>query len=500
MHQTLLLIITLSTIPLTTQASRLALIIGNGNYQNVPTLDNPTNDAKDMAAALRKLGFQITIKFNASKRTLKQAVRKFGQSLNNGDVALFYYSGHGLQSQNSNYLVPPEADIEADDEIEFEGFNVSRALVKMKAANQSGVNIMILDACRDNPFQANGKNIKKGLADMNTPTGSLIAYATAPNLASYGDGRARNSIYTKYLLKGLREKPFLSVFDLLTDVTRQVVKETDGKQVPWLSASLNRRFCFSTCASASVEPPITPPRVAGEVFRDRFLDGGGFGPKMVWIPPGSFRMGDIQGGASSDEKPVYRVSIDKFAMGVYEVTFAEYDKFAEATGREKPSDLGWGRGNRPVINVYWNDATAYAKWLSKQTGKQYRLPTEAEWEYAARAGTETKYWWGNGIGKNKANCWNGDCGDSFDYTAPVGSFAANKFGLYDTSGNVWEWTCSEYDDKYNGKEKQCVTRASSLSLRGGSWNDFAGRLRSAFRSRSTPTGRYGNLGFRVSRL
>ncbi|MEN8220290.1 MAG: SUMF1/EgtB/PvdO family nonheme iron enzyme [Pseudomonadota bacterium] len=142
---------------------------------------------------------------------------------------------------------------------------------------------------------------------------------------------------------------------------------------------------------------VSPSKVedGGKVFQDRLKDGS-FGPEMVWIPAGSFRMGDIQGGGWNSEKPVHRVSIRQgFAMGRYEVTFAEYDKFAEATGREKPSDLGWGRGNRPVINVSWHDAVAYTQWLSQQTGKKYRLPTEAEWEYAARAGTETKYWWGN---------------------------------------------------------------------------------------------------------
>jgi len=105
------------------------------------------------------------------------------------------------------------------------------------------------------------------------------------------------------------------------------------------------------------------------IFRDRLRDGSQ-GPEMVWIPAGSFRMGDLQGGGRSNEKPIHRVSVDRFAMGRYEVTFAEYDRFAEATGRKKPSDEGWGRGSRPVINVNWNDATAYAKWLSEQTGQK----------------------------------------------------------------------------------------------------------------------------------
>ncbi|HDN26743.1 MAG TPA: formylglycine-generating enzyme family protein, partial [Thioploca sp.] len=246
--------------------------------------------------------------------------------------------------------------------------------------------------------------------------------------------------------------------------------------------------------------PHRPPIV----FRDRLRDGS-LGPNMVGIPAGSFRMGDIQGGGDSDEKPVHRVTIKPLAMGKYEVTFAEYDKFAEATGRRKPSDNGWGRSNRPVINVSWNDAAAYAKWLSQQTGQKYRLPTEAEWEYAARAGSKTKYWWGNNIGKNRAAC-NG-CGakwglDAKIMTAPVGSFQPNPFGLHDTVGNVWEWTCSEYEKKYKGKEKRCLQNSANNSLfalRGGSWADQAWGVRIANRFRRTRTGHSRNYGFRLAR-
>ncbi|RMD68212.1 MAG: PEGA domain-containing protein, partial [Gammaproteobacteria bacterium] len=179
----------------------------------------------------------------------------------------------------------------------------------------------------------------------------------------------------------------------------------------------------------------------GKSFRDRLRDGG-FGPEMVVIPPGRFLMGSPfdEEGRDSDEGPQHRVSIARpFAIGRYEVTFEEYDRFCEATGRRRPDDNGWGRGKRPVINVSWHDAKAYARWLSKQTGKRYRLPSEAEWEYAARAGTSTRYWWGDRVGHGHANC--DGCGSWWDgkETAPVGFFDPNPWGLYDTAGNVWEW-------------------------------------------------------------
>ena len=307
---------------------------------------------------------------------------------------------------------------------------------------------------------------------------------------------------------------FFLLQDIMSSIKKDVIAEVQNNyQVNPLQAKLDKERQENAALQAklkalqNIPKPVIPKPVsnkftAGKVFRDSLADGSS-GPEMVWIPSGSFRMGDIQGGGSSDEKPVHRVSVGKFAMGKFEVTFAEYDKFAEATGRKKPDDRGWGRGNRPVINVSWNDATAYTKWLSNQTGKTYRLPTEAEWEYAARAGTETKYWWGNDIGKNRAAC--DGCGakwgwDAKRMTAPVGSFEANQFGLYDTAGNLWEWTCSEYTSKYNDKEKQCVTTGNRLSLRGGSWYGNAWSVRSANRSRDTPTIRNDDVGFRVSRL
>ncbi|HEC84373.1 MAG: formylglycine-generating enzyme family protein [Candidatus Parabeggiatoa sp. nov. 2] len=244
----------------------------------------------------------------------------------------------------------------------------------------------------------------------------------------------------------------------------------------------------------------------GISFRDQLQDGS-LGPEMVIIPAGEFQMGNRKAKKLFNEGPVHTVSINRFAFQRAEVTFADYDRFAEATGREKPDDRGWGRGNRPVIFVSFEDAMAYAAWLSEQTGQRYRLPTEAEWEYAARAGTETNYWWGNQIGKNRAAChgcqsqWGYDAPN--EMTAPVCSFPANPFGLCDTVGNVWEWTCSPYQWHYRGAEQRGVFHKTkhndSRVIRGGSWFNKPRRVRVSQRERNIIDYRRAFVGFRLVR-
>ena len=201
------------------------------------------------------------------------------------------------------------------------------------------------------------------------------------------------------------------------------------------------------------------------------------------VPAGSFRMGCVSGQNCGDyEYPVHKVTIGApFAVGVYEVTFAEWDTCVRAggCGRYQPEDGGWGRGKRPVINVNWKHAQSYVAWLSRESGARYRLLSEAEWEYVARAGSGTrKYSWGNEVGRNRANC-NG-CGSRWDgkQTAPVGSFGANGFGLHDVHGNVWEWVEDCWHGNYEGAPAggtawmrgDCSTRV----VRGGSWDDAPG--------------------------
>jgi formylglycine-generating enzyme required for sulfatase activity len=232
-------------------------------------------------------------------------------------------------------------------------------------------------------------------------------------------------------------------------------------------------------------------------------------PEMMVVPAGSFMMGSptSEPGHSVDENPQHAVTIARpFAVGRFEVTFDEWDACAADGGCNgyKPSDEGWGRGRRPVINVSWDDANAYVAWLSKKTGKPYRLLTGAEYEYATRAGTQTAYPWGNDVGTNNANCH--ACGSQWDarQTAPVGSFAANGFGLYDMVGNVREWTEDCYHERYIGaptdgsawiEGADCSRRV----VRSGSWLLAPAFLRSAYRYWFTTDYRLNYLGFRVAR-
>ena len=230
-------------------------------------------------------------------------------------------------------------------------------------------------------------------------------------------------------------------------------------------------------------------------------------PEMVVIPSGSFQMGCVSGKDCLPwEKPVHEVKIDSFALSKYEVTFEEFDAFLRATQHRKflTDDSGWGRGRRPVVQVTWYDASAYAAWLSSQTDKRYRLPTEAEWEYAARAGTETMYSWGNDIDVNRANC--DGCAGQWDNakTAPVGSFEANSWGLHDMHGNVMEWVQDCWNESYEGAPTDgSAWRSGNCServVRGGAWLSYPRYLRSSYRSRISIDYRYSNnIGFRVAR-
>lgn len=254
----------------------------------------------------------------------------------------------------------------------------------------------------------------------------------------------------------------------------------------------------------------------GAIFSDP-LRGGGRGPALAVLPGGFFMMGSYSGEPErhSTEGPMRRVGVDPFALGIAEVAFAEYDRFAQATGRPLPADGGWGRGNRPVINVSWEDAAAYARWLSEETGEHYFLPTEAQWEYAARAGTDTPFASGGCIHTDQAN-YNG----VFDYagcgartgifrgaTLPATALPPNRWGLFHMHGNVWEWVRDCWQPAYRESVALFVRAGEAVEdrdcgrrvIRGGGWRFEPGFLRSAARIWSRPGTRNSDIGFRVAR-
>jgi formylglycine-generating enzyme required for sulfatase activity len=265
----------------------------------------------------------------------------------------------------------------------------------------------------------------------------------------------------------------------------------------------NRIAALATAEGPSpAETAAVPTRLAS---RTEFRDADG--PLMVVIPAGEFMMGSPVGeeGRYDREGPQHKVTIPRsFAVGKYQVTFDERDACV-ATGRctHKPGDQGWGRGRRAVINVSWEDAQAFVSWLSKRTGKHYRLLSEAEWEYAARAGTTTRYPWGDEPGSNRANFRDSGSPWSDKQTAPVGSFEANAFGLHDMIGNVWEWVQDCFNRSYRSAPADGAAWESGdcglRMLRGGSWLDSPTLARSAYRLKLEPGFRSSDVGIRVAR-
>jgi formylglycine-generating enzyme required for sulfatase activity/serine/threonine protein phosphatase PrpC len=262
---------------------------------------------------------------------------------------------------------------------------------------------------------------------------------------------------------------------------------------------------------AVVEPepvpePVVEPEPAVVNKTEPFADSlkvGGRGPAMINVAAGTYRMGGASAIVSPDEVPRHNVTIKPFAVSIYEVTFAEYYKFAGNTGRKKPDNNGWDVKNHPVVDVTWDDAYAYTRWLSKQTGKRYRLLSEAEWEYVARAGTTRSFWWGSKQGINNAHCF--DCKSDYSTSKPakVGTYKPNKFGLYDTAGNVYEWVHDCYHRNYKGapidgsvwEGGECDVRV----VRGGAYGSPANSMRVENRENfKSDKGQY-NVGIRVAR-
>ncbi|GAB2176881.1 SUMF1/EgtB/PvdO family nonheme iron enzyme [Dongia sp. agr-C8] len=549
--------------------ARVALVIGNSDYGSTfSSLPNPKNDAKLIEKALKGAGFEVTTVLDADQKQMKRAFADFGEKLaskGKDAVGLFYYAGHGVQVDGKNFLIPTKAEIRNAKDVDMEAVDADWVLQQMEFAGNR-MNIIILDACRNNPLPSDKRSADKGLARMDAPKGSFLAYSTAPG-ATAVDGKGSNSPYSAALAKAI-ESDAVPLEQLFRNVRVNVMNATGEEQVPWDASSLTGEFYFkkpdgsapaqqtAVLAPAPAPAPSTgdavgtsrtpEPAVApGKVFRD-CPDC----PELVAVPAGSFSMGVSTGDQANrpEEKPAHKVDVKSFAIMTKEVTRDQFDAFVLATARDtsggcQQSDGGNGKwdekgdylhpgidqqGNHPVVCVNGYDAADYAAWLSEKTGKQYRLPSEAEWEYAARAGKKTSYPWGNDISANGCRFINAmdasghkkypinealGCDDKFTTTAPVGSFPANAFGIYDMLGNVWELVGDCYHNTYQGAPTDgsawvegCETPIEGKAedgpfqpMRGGAWLENPWDSRLSARWAATSNGRETSIGFRLAR-
>ncbi len=264
---------------------RKALVVGIADYEHADDLNNPENDAEDMADVLRELNFEVSEYINLNSRDFKKAIDDFGENLQTDDIALFFFAGHGIQANGINYLVPTDAQPKSETEVEYDCINSNRILSKMETA-KTHLNIIVLDACRNNPFKRNWRgNNSRGLATMAAPRGTIIAFATDPdNVAS--DGEGRNGLYTSYLKKFIAI-PNLSFDTVLDSVGENVSKFTDGCQIPWMSKSYYRSFYIAgkTEPKIIVEPTVndtTPKQVVEKVDETETKNTVANSGEIIW--------------------------------------------------------------------------------------------------------------------------------------------------------------------------------------------------------------------------
>ena len=567
---------------------RIALVIGNSSYPGAP-LKNPVNDAKDMAAALRKLGFEVINKTDATQKEMNLAIAQFGDKLRADTVALFFFAGHGMQVKGKNYIIPIDAQITSESTVRAMTVDVDTVMDQLAS---SPMNIVILDACRNNPFERRFRSVGGGLAQMDAPKGSLIAYATAPGKVAQ-DGEGRNGLYTQELLKHI-QTPGLPLEAVFKRVRNGVMQGSGDAQTPWEASSLTGDFYFrhgkigqDTQIASITSVPEAPNGVGvslDDIRRqqeakakwdswqvgmkldfnkvtaltaepelqvtawDRFLsvytqknpfsddddqlradarnrrqiaEGEKLRrisprptvtstasattskvfrdcpdcPEMIAIPPGSFDMGlDGSAGLWISDTPVHKVMLSQFSLGKTEVTRRQW---ASIMGTNH--NMQTGCDECPVNGVTWNDAKVFVSKLTQKTGKTYRLPSEAEWEYACRGGEKYKY-----CGSDNADEVAWHSGNSEKRVHPVGGKKPNAFGLHDMSGNISEWVEDCVNGNYDGAPTDgsawLVGNCQSRVIRGGAVYVPTAQSGAAYRRKANPTTSVESIGFRVARV
>jgi formylglycine-generating enzyme required for sulfatase activity len=626
---------------------RVALVIGNAAYRSMPRLPSARNDAEDVSKSLRELGFETVLATDLDRAGMSEALSRFTNTVLGADIAIVYYTGHGLQFAGTGYLLPTEARLSVVADVNRSALlPIDEVVDALQGAR--GARVLVLDAAHSNSAEddlkrrltsAPGANrdalSTRGLGRVAAGKGLIVTYAAQLGDVA-ADGSGRNTPFAIAFLRhiGSTDVELKQTFGRIRD---EVARATGGRQRPELAIAVEGEFKLKT-ASAPPEPLQAPgpgaasvPAEAAEAERawagakdspsqllledfirrfgdsryavqararleelkkghdkaqergqEKAQDGGqvavaapgspstpaptvgqqlaagpmvppsapcggsvatlvslasrtvaplsaaeecGLKPKdlfkecekcpeMIVAPAGSFTMGspEAEKERRPAEGPPHLVRFARpFAVGRYAVTFDEWDACVAEGGCSgyRPPDQGYGRGRRPVINVSFEDAKTYAAWLSRKTGKTYRLMSEAEREYVARAGTSTPFWWGAAIAPSQANYdgryvyGGGVAGENRQRTLPVDALPANPFGLYQVHGNVWEWVEDCYNATYAGAPADGSAWASGDCnrhvLRGGAWNYAPSSLRAAVRLPSAPIERRSYFGIRLAR-
>ncbi len=575
---------------------RLALVFGNDDYAHAPKLHNAVNDANDLARVLTELGFEVYRFTNADLRQMETGISAFVEKLRPGDVAFFHFSGHGIQIDGENYLIPIDFRLSDEASVKYDAYSASKLHDRLAGAG-ARLNIVVLDACRNNGFRRT-RSVASGLAAMHAAEGSFIAFSTSPGETADDNPSGGNGLFTSYLLEALQQ-PGQDLDGVFNDVREKVYQASGKRQLPWSSSSVIGEFHFrreqpeplplssaersleieltywnsikdsenpalfeayltehpegsfrtlaniklqelrgaaspsaSTASTerpvplpadtatadsppvehpvAAVEPepkvntasvrpirrpePSPPPLVepANIPHPGAVAVDSARGLQYVWIPPGVFHMGcSVAGACDNDEMPRHEVTLTGgIWMMQTEVTVAAYERFSRATGRPMPLaprfNADWRHPNHPVVGTTWEEAQAFCE---EADG---RLPTEAEWEYAARSGQSD-----SARLDVDAAAWHST--NSGRRTHEVGGKAPNGWGLFDMLGNASEWCWDWYAESYGAgprTDPQGPDHGRARLVRGGSWQTAAKDLRLSDRRSLLPGMRNRDVGFR----
>ena len=515
--------------------TRIALVVGNGGYAAGP-LPNAVADARLISGALADAGFAVQTALDVDHRGFKTAVRRFADALRAAGpdaVAAFYYAGHGVQVNGRNFLIPVNTPLRSAADVEFETVD-AQWILDMIGETGAPLSIIMLDACRNNPFPSVSRAVSSGLARMDAPRGAILSYATAPGGVAL-DGRDGNSPYAKALSRAILT-PGLKVEEAFKRVRRSVLAETDDRQTPWESSSLLGDFYFSGGVGGAPAP--APAAYASAPASSASSSGPCPDcPDVARVAAGRFGLGSpaSEPDREAHEGPEVQVSLPAFELAKTEVTVGQWKRFlAESGYRQKRGCWHWwgvwlwdgGRSwdnhdwavgdGHPVTCVSWDDAQAYIGWLNARSGGGWRLPSEAELEWAA--GGDAGPPWGREAAQA---CRHGNfhdaasvakvggavpafpCEDGWVGTAPVGEFRANGKGVFDVLGNAWEWTadCWNGDHALNPRNGAPAARGDCARrvMKGGHMFQARGWVRPAHRYGALA--KDGNIygGFRLAR-